>query len=245
MDHGWGSFRTIGGDVSVGHDSIRIDRSPAKFLRGQRSRWRHGNRRQQLFATVKTLVFLVVPIYAVYQLSTISGTSIGVMAAVLIASVVFNLFAHWRRHSRTTTIRLSEIDTVALDTDERELTITHDASGRFTRLTDGGDSDWFGSDGQFSLVENGDTETSVTLLADDDVREARASLQTRGIPVDIDAPEPKTKMEYHFETKNGVVFCDRCNSQVSPNDRHCPRCGRTLRVEQPVEGGSRELSTEL
>jgi hypothetical protein len=245
MDHGWGSFRTIDGDVSVGHDSIRIDRSPVKFLRGQRSRWRHGNRRQQLFATLKTLVFLVAPIFAIYQLSTISGPSIDVMAAVLLASVVLNLFTHWRQHSRTTTIRLSEIDDVTLDTDDRELTVTHEASDRLTRLTDGGDQRWFGPEGLFSMIETGDTETSVTLLADDDIREARASLQTRGISVDVDATEPKTETKHRFETKNGVVFCDRCGSQVSPNDRHCPRCDRTLRVEQPVADGSRELSTEF
>lgn len=245
MDHGWGSFRTTDGDVSVGHDTLDIDKTIGRFLRGQRSRWRNGDRRQQILATFKILGLLLTPLFAIYQLYTILGTPIGVAAALLLATVVLNLIVFWWQHSRETTIRLSAIENAALDTHDRELTVTHEADGRLALLDNTGGQNWFGPGGGFSMFETGDSETAMTLLTSDDVREARTLLRTRGIPIDVDTTEPETETEYRFEMRNGVVFCDQCGSQVSPNDRNCPSCDRTLCVEQPAEADERERLVEF
>ena len=245
MDHGWGSFRTVDGDVSVGHDVIRIDNAPTKFLRGQHTRWRNGNRGQRLAAVCRVLAFLWLPLYAIYQISTAFELSVGVAAALSFSTIAISLVGFWLKHLRGTEIRLSSVENVALDTDERELTVTHDADGRLAVLGDTGSQNWFAPDDGLSMFEKGETKTHLTLRTDDDVREARTVLRTRGIPVDIDAPEPKTEIEHRFETKNGVVFCEQCGSQVSPNDTNCPVCEYTLRVERRVTDDSHERLVEL
>ena len=130
MDHGWGSFRTTEGDVSVGDEVLRIHRSPRKFLQGQRSRWRNGNRWEQLKATVQIVLFLVVvPLSASMQLYGAIGASI-VIAALVSLGVVVSLIGFWARRVRGIVVPLSAIEDVTLDTDDRELTIVHDAEGR-------------------------------------------------------------------------------------------------------------------
>ena len=129
MDHGWGSLRTTEGDVSVGDEVLRIHRSPRKFLQGQHSRWRHGNRWEQLKATVQIVLFLVVvPLSASMQLYGAVGASI--VIAALVSLGVVTLVGFWAKRVRGTAVPLSAIEDVTLDTDDRELTIVHDAEGR-------------------------------------------------------------------------------------------------------------------
>ncbi|MFC7045098.1 zinc ribbon domain-containing protein [Halobacteriaceae archaeon GCM10025711] len=59
----------------------------------------------------------------------------------------------------------------------------------------------------------------------------------RGCGVELpaaDAEESETETTYRFLTRVGVCFCERCRTQVSPNDRACPSCGYALRVETTV-----------
>ncbi|EMA38091.1 zinc ribbon domain-containing protein [Halococcus hamelinensis] len=249
MDGGWGSFRTIDGSASVGDDALRIERSPRKFLRGQRTRWHDGGRKRQLVAVGKLLGFLLPLLFAIYQASAMLDTTIGTVAALSLALVALDpLHRLWKR-TRSTRIELSTIERVALDETGRELRVTHDRAGRLARL-DVRVRRWLSARG-FSATDGTATETTLTLLTDDDVRAARTALRTRGIHVTVDSPEDEneteTETEYHYEIRNGVVFCERCESQVSPNDRTCPSCERPLKVErttEPDRRASREPAIE-
>ncbi|RJT05414.1 zinc ribbon domain-containing protein [Halococcus sp. IIIV-5B] len=235
MDGGWGSFRTIDGTASVGDEALHIERSPRKFLHGQRAHWRDGGRKRQLVTVGKLLGFLLSLLFATYQVSTMLDTTVGVVAALSLAFVALDpLHRLWRR-TRGTRIELSTIERVTLDETDRELRLTHDASGRLARF-DAWIRGWLSTRG-FSAADDTETETTLTLLTDDDVRAARAALRARGISVVDDAPENEneTETEYHYEIRNGVVFCDLCGSQVSPNDRVCPSCERPLKVERTTE----------
>ena len=63
------------------------------------------------------------------QLHGAAGASI-VIAALVSLGVVVSLVGFWARRVRGTTVPLSAIEDVTLDTDEQELTIVHDAKGR-------------------------------------------------------------------------------------------------------------------
>jgi hypothetical protein len=239
MNGGWGSFRTVEGDATVGDDALHIGRSPRKFLRGQRTRWHDGGRKRQLVAVGKLLGFLLPLLFAIYQASAMLDTTIGTVAALSLALVALDpLHRLWKR-TRSTRIELSTIERVALDETDRELRVTHDASGRLARL-DARIRRWLSARG-FSATDETATETTLTLLTDDDVRTARTALRTRGIHVAIDSPEDENEAEteYHYEIRNGVVFCERCGSQVSPNDRTCPSCERPLKVERTTDSDRR------
>lgn len=242
MDGGWGSFRTVDGTASVGDEALRIERSPSRFVRGQRTRWRTGDRRQRVVALGKLLGFVLTPLFAVYQVSMALGTAAGTVAALPFGFVVLGFVQFLRERTRDTRIELSTIERVTLDETDRELRLTHGASGRLARF-DAWIRRWLSARG-FSPADDTETETTLTLLTDDDVRAARAALRARGISVVDDAPEneneTETETEYHYEIRNGVVFCDRCGAQVSPNDRTCPSCERRLKVDGSTEDEVRE-----
>jgi|AntDeeMinimDraft_5_1070356.scaffolds.fasta_scaffold22311_1 hypothetical protein len=247
MNHGWGSFRTTEGDVVVGDEVLRIDRSSRKFLQGQRSRWRHGSHEERLKAAARIVLFLILFLSTASQLYRITEAPT-VLAVLAVFGFVAGLVGFWAKRVRGTAVPLSAIEGITLDTDERELTIVHDANSRPSVLGGKGGQQWFPTDDLFSIFVTGETETTLTLRTADDAREARTIFRTRGIVEDIDTPKSgveETETEYHFETKNGVVFCEQCGSQVSPSDRTCPACDHALRVERAKNDDSRELSTEF
>ena len=246
MDHGWGSFRTTEGDVSVGDEVLRIHRSPRKSIQGQRSRWRHGNRREQLKATARIVLFLILSLSTAAQLYRITEAPT-LLVILTVLGLAASLVTFWTKRIRGAAVPLSAIENVTLDTDDRELTIVHDAEGRPSVLGGAAGKRWFLSDDPFSVFATGETETALTLRTADDAREARTVFRTRGIAEDIDRQSDagETETEYRFETKGGVVFCEQCGSQVSPSDRTCPACDHALRVERPKNADSRELATEF
>ena len=247
MDHGWGSFRTTEGDVSVGDEVLRIHRSPRKSIQGQRSRWRHGNRREQLKATARIVLFLILSLSTAAQLYRITEAPT-LLVILTVLGLAASLVTFWTKRVRGAAVPLSAIENVTLDTDDhRELTIVHDAEGRPSVLGGAAGKRWFLSDDPFSVFATGETETTLTLRTADDAREARTVFRMRGIAEDIDRQSDagETETEYRFETKGGVVFCEQCGSQVSPSDRTCPACDHALRVERPKNADSRELATEF
>ena len=245
MDRGWGSFRIVSGDVSVGRDAIRIDRTPRKFLQGQLSRRQDGDHWQQLRVALEIVWFLLVPLFAVYHLYDTFGTSIGATALLAVGTVAVNLFGFWRKYLRASRIELSDIEGITLDGDERELTITHDADGRLSALVGDIGPNWFRTGDAASTSESGETTTQLRLPTDEDVRQARTVLRTRGISFDSGpVAREESQTEYRLDARNGVVFCEQCCSQVSPGDRACPACGYVLRVEQSGEDRSQEPAVE-
>ena len=246
MVHGWGSFRTTEGDVFVGDEVLRIHRSLRKFLQGQRSRWRQGSHTERLGATARVVLFLILSLSTAAQLYRITEAPT-LLAVLTVLGLVASLVTFWTKRIRGTTVPLSAIEDVTLDTDDHELTIVHDAEGRPSVLGGAAGKRWFLSDDLFSVFATGKTETTLTLRTADDAREARTIFRTRGIVDNLDkkADAEETETEYRFETRNGVVFCEQCGSQVSPSDRTCPACDHAVRVERPKNDDSRELATEF
>ena len=135
MNGGWRSFRTTDGDASVGDDALHIERSPRKFLRRQRTRWRDGGRRGQVIAVGKLLGFVLTPLFAVYQVAIALGTTTEVVAVLSFCMVALSLVHFLWNQIRETRIELSAIESVALDeTDPRTAIHTrHVRSSRSTR----------------------------------------------------------------------------------------------------------------
>lgn len=245
MAHGWGTIRTIEGEITVGDDAIRIHKSPRKFLQGQRSRWQNGTRWQQLMAAIGIGSLLLIPFFVVARLTSFSEMPVELVVYFSFVLVFFSVIPFWLRHFRETKIPLSAIEDATLDTDERELTVIHDVGSGLPIVGSDGDRRWFLSDDPFSLFAKGEVETKLTLRTADDVHKARTVFRTRGITDDLDVPKAgETEMEYRVDTKGGVVFCEHCGTHVSPSDKVCPACEYMLHVEQPVETDSRELAKE-
>ena len=245
MANGWGTVRTIEGEITVGDDVIRIEKSPRKFLQGQRSRWQNGDHWQQLKAVIGVWGLLLAPIFAVVQVTSLSGMPETFFIYSLCIFVLFSVLPYWLRHFRDTKIPILTIEDATLDTDDRKLTIAHDVGTGLPVVDDDSDRRWFLSDDPFSLFAKGEVETEVMLRTTDDVRKVRTVFRTRGVTDNLDAPKAgESETKYRVDTKGGVIFCEECGSQVSPSDKTCPVCEYTLRVEQPVESGSREMADE-
>ncbi|WP_380681287.1 hypothetical protein [Salinigranum sp. GCM10025319] len=251
MHHGWGSVRTVEGELSVGDEALHVSKSPRTFLRGQFARLRYGDRWEGVAALFRIAGFLVLPLLVASRLYTAPWGSLGLAALVSLGLAVLGLVPFYANHVRGTTIPLSTIEDVTLDADEREVTITHVTEGRLSRLSDRDDGDgddrgWFGSDRLRSLFGEHETETTLTLRSTDDVRAVRSIFRTRRLVDGVELEEPEsTETTYRIDTERGVAFCERCGSQVSPGEPTCPACDYALRVERPAgDRRERERSTE-
>jgi hypothetical protein len=232
MHHGWGSFRTTTGEVSVGDDAIRIDRSPRVFIRGQLSRWRRGSSAERATALVRITGFLFGHVLLLYRLLAIgeAGTLATLLSSLCLAAVGVGAF--WVTYLRATTVPLAAVTRVTVDADERELVVVVDPEQRATG------SDARGRvcalDRLVSLLWSDDARTTLPLRSEDDVRAARAVFRTRGVLV-ADDPVGPVETVRRVTTRGGAVFCEDCGTQVSPADRTCPACDYALRVERPRE----------
>ena len=233
MGDEWGTVRTTEGELVVGDDALRIRKTPRKFLRGQAARWRRRGYREKVSGALKVAGFLFVPLFLAGRFYDLSGRSLDAFVVYLLLLSVLGVGQFWARHVRGTRIPFSAVEDVALDTDDRELTITHDPTA-----VDEGDSRWYylGEDPWRSVLAPERIETDLSLRTDDDVRDARTTLRSAGgVDAVVDDSGPETETERRFVTHSGAVFCPDCGTQVSPSDRTCPACGYGLRVERPVD----------
>ncbi|MFB6227227.1 MAG: hypothetical protein ABEH88_01365 [Halobacteriales archaeon] len=227
MRGSWGTFRAETGDVSVSPDAIRIHRSPRRYLQGVGLRWRHGDRWQRAWMVM--FLLFVIGLLSIWPLAmwdeTIDMVSRRAIGGLLLSySWLLQMTVRFGLQSRDVTIPLSAVTDVTLDAEERELTITHDESRRL----------------DFSTWGAGTTEESLTLPTDDDVRDARTVLRTVDIVEEIEPSESgETETAYRVDERSGVLFCERCGSQVSPTHATCPACDYALQVERAVEADSR------
>jgi len=127
------------------------------------------------------------------------------------ASVLFAVFGiatliwgFWVTHLRESTIPLSAIEVVSIDESAQTIRIGHDRPN-----------------GLLSRLVTGATQERYTLRGAEDVRRAKEAFQLRGIEPKSPS-ELNTTTEYRFTSREGVCFCDQCDSQVSPSDRTCP-----------------------
>jgi len=209
-DASW-RFRTTKGDVTIRRDTIGIRSTPTLFLRGQYSGFLHGSPLQRAKIVFNVGAFLTIPLTVALTLQRLFETGTEWLALVYVVSLAFFLHGIWTQYLRETTIALSAVKDVTLNEDERTLTIAHEASGGF-----------------FSLFQDDEQKRAHTLRVAEDVRDAKEILRLRGI--DYDEPT-QTETTYRVRTREGVCFCERCDSQVSPSDRVCPACEYALRVE--------------
>jgi|GEM_PF-1468791 len=247
--HG-GTFRAAVGEVSVDGDAVRINEEPRAHVRRQVARWRHGERWDRARAAFRLAAILIVPLLLVFRLEEAWNTATAGMLAFVLTMTGLQVASVWRHYTRETEIPLSDVSTVTLDSDERELTVRFDA-GTVLRPPDGIGIKTYRSDESMKMFATGETERTMTLPTDDDVRDARSAFHLAGVSVDesVGASEGgrhdgETETEYRVTTRKGAVFCEECGSQVSPSDKVCPSCDYALRVDRPVEDDRRETVLE-
>lgn len=213
MSEGAWSFQTTDSVVSVRPDAITTRSSPGRFLAGQSARWRHGTRRERLTVAFMVGAFLFSLVGFVYHLSLVATAGPTWSGVFYATSVAFFGYSLWSTYGRPTTIPRDAIERIELDADARQLTVTHDAG-----------------DGPLSVFREDSTETRLTLTTDDALQNARETLRLRGFDVEP-ASASETEIEHRLVTRDGGSFCERCGSQVSPNDKVCPSCDYALWVE--------------
>jgi hypothetical protein len=247
--HG-GSFRTAVGEVTVDGDAVRINEELRAHVRRQVARWRHGERWAGVKAAFRFgLVLAALPLL-LFRLLEAWDTATAGMLAFVVTMTGLQLGSAWRHYTRETEIPRSDVSTVTLDPDERELTVQFDA-GTLLGPPDGAGIKTYPSDEPMRMFETGGTERTMTLPTDDDVRDARSAFHLVGIDIDESAgasdgerDDGETETEYRVTTRKGAVFCDECRSQVSPSDETCPSCDYALRVDRPIESDRRERALE-
>jgi hypothetical protein len=236
MSQGWGTFYTTEGNVVVADSAIRINRSPRKFLRGQFAQWRHGSFAQRIQALVRIIGFCSLPLFFVWSLSTASEMTLGLGLFFSLSLLLFSVLPFWSTHFRETTIPLSSIEEIILDTDTRELVIVQDQSDKAPPVDDGGFGDRILRAYLGWMTETGGSKTTLKLRSSEDIRKVKSIFRSRKSLAEFELTNPtQTKTEFRVVSKNGVVFCADCGKQVSPSDRTCPSCGYALRVQRPVE----------
>jgi len=245
-----GTFRSAVGEVSVDGEAVRINEQPRAHVRRQLARWRHGERWDQVKAASRLATVLIVPLLLLFRLDQAWDTATAGMLAFVLTMTGLQVVSMWRHYTRETEIPLSDVSDVRLDADERELTVRFDA-GTLLRPPDGVGIKTYRADEPMRMFETGETERTMALPTDDDVRDARSAFRLAGVDVDEDIGaseggrhDGETETEYRVTTRKGAVFCEECGSQVSPSDRVCPSCDYTLRVERPVEDDERETVLE-
>ncbi len=220
MDRSWGTVRTARGELIVEQDALHLHTSPRQYVAGQVARFRKGSRGQRLRALGAVLLLLLFPIFLAQRLlnAADAGASLALLLATLYVGATTLQF--WGRYGRDTRIPRSAIEDLTVDPDERELVVehTHDP-GRLPSLR----------------LTSAPRETTLRLPSSDEVQKARTLLRSVRIADDVELSDGRTVTEYQVETRNGVVFCEACDSQVSPTDDRCPACDTRLRVERVPE----------
>jgi len=219
-------FRVTSGAVTVREDAIGIRSTPGYFLAGQRNRWRHGDPWERGTLVVSAGGLLSSILGTAYHFSQVGAAGVGLRSAPHVFAVVLFAYVVWSNHVGETTIPLSTVEAITLDEDERRLVVRHEPN-----------HDYVGS------LRSDPAETKLSMPTEDDVREAREIFRLRGI--DVEAPSTGAlETTYRVIVKNGVCFCERCRSQVSPSDGTCPACGYAIRVRSRGEQASDIVSEE-
>ena len=207
-------FRTTRGVVTIEDDAIVRKSTPSLFLAGQRQRWRNGDLRERAKVAFRVVAFVFSAVAFAYHVALLADVEPGLSAALYAGTAGFLALSFWNQHLRATAIERSAIERVTVDDDERELTITHETD-----------------DGLLSLFGDDRKETTLRLGTADDLRNAREICRLRGIELEPAPSGDETETTYRVFTRDGVCFCERCRSQVSPSDAACPACDYSLRVE--------------
>jgi hypothetical protein len=216
-------FPTATGTVAVHDGALGIRSTPGRLLAGQRRRWRHGDRwdRAGLAFEVAGVAWAVVSLvgHATAVAAGNAGVAAGLSTVGYLILGVFLAARLGRRHVGEARIPRSAVDAVRLDRDAGTLTIEHDAAGRLR-----------------SVLRDDPVETTLSLPSAEAVREAEAVLRARDVEFDV-AEDSDIETTYRATIREGVWFCERCRSQVSPVDAACPACGYAIRVTSVDEGG--------
>lgn len=217
MSNGWGQFHLTTGRVVVGDDAVRIRSTPRDLLAGQVALFRQGGAVQRLKVLARVAAALLAPVFVVITLYQVVAADLDVQVVTQAATLVAATASLWHRYGRETRIPIDAIREVTIGAGDRRFEIVYDRRH-----------------GPFSWYLEGPGSKSRRFRTAADARRASEILQARGIEGAPEADDGPTT--YRVETRKGVVFCEECGSQVSPNDRRCPACDYALRSERRAEG---------
>ena len=198
-------MRTTGGELTVDRDALHHHTSPREFLAGQTTRFRKGTTRQRLRAVGAVVTLLALPVLLVARLQNAASGTAGL--ALLVSTFYVGTMAvrFWGQYVRDWRIPRSDVETLSLDPDERELTI------RYTR-----------DESRLPSLTSKPYTKTLDLPSDDEVRDLRRLLRSVGLDAadadDADASEPDP------------VPCANCGTRVSPDAGWCPSCSSVLGV---------------
>jgi len=232
--------RVTDGKLVVENDALRIDRTPLKFLKGQASVVKHGDDADRLRAlgSFAGLVLLPVLVYVNALVFAENPTTLdGRWSALTVTVVLAGLSLNYLLQSVVPTAAIEEISLVR---DDRELTIRYRGDRAALRVPVLGRVNALHGVKRylpFSWVGSDVTETTFRLRSDEDVRAATRAFQLTGLgdvfeASDQPSEERRTFRRERVTVDRGVVFCGRCESQVSPSDDTCPSCDYSLRVTE-------------
>lgn len=215
-DGSW-EFSIAKGVVTVRADAVGIRMTPQAFVKGRYAQFRNGSVGQRVTALLSLCAFVFTPIALALQFDQLLGpTQQWVSVLLAVFGIATLIWGFWVTHLRESLIPLSAIEVVSIDESAQTIRIGHDRPN-----------------GLLSRLVTGATQERYTLRGAEDMRRAKEAFQLRGIEPKSPS-ELNTTTEYRFSSRQGVCFCDQCDSQVSPSDRTCPSCEYLLRVESPL-----------
>ncbi len=218
MDRSWGTVRTARGELAVERDALHVHTSPRERLAGELARFRDGGTGGRPRAAGAVLGLTLLPLAVLTRLWSTVGDEVGLSLLLSAVVVCATVGQFWHQYVRDRRIPRTAIESLVLDGEERELTVTH-VHDR-TPLPTGWAEPY--------------TET-IRAPAEEDVRQLRTLLRSTGYDETFGPLSHETRHQYRVETRDGVVFCGACDSQVSPSDDRCPSCDARLRVERVPE----------
>lgn len=212
----WGEFDLTTGRAIVGDDAISIRSRPSELLAGQLALFRRGNTTDRLIVLVRAAAVLAAHGFMVLSLHQLVVGGLDTEVVIETATVGVGTASLWHRFGRDTMVPVATIREATVRPGDRRFELVYDRRA-----------------GPLSRYLAGPASTRLRFRTAADAHEAREILRARGIEVTDGADDGPTT--YRVETRNGVVFCERCESQVSPSDRTCPACDYALHVEQTAE----------
>jgi hypothetical protein len=215
-DGSW-EFSITKGVVTVRSDAVGIRMTPQAFLKGQYVQLRNGTIGQRVKALFSLCAFAFTPIALALQFAQLLGPGQQwTFVPFAVFGIITLVWGFWVTHLRESSIPLSAVKFVSIDESAQTIRIAHERpNGLLTRLTTCA------------------TQEQYALRGAEDAHRAKEVFQLRGIEPTSPSDLSMTT-EYRFTSRQGVCFCDQCDSQVSPSDRVCPSCEYLLRVESPL-----------
>ncbi len=210
---------TTDGYLVVGSDLLRLEADLEQFLTGQTARWDEGDAADRFLVLIEYLVPLGL-FWAAAVLYDPSNLATSVVAALSALSGL-GLMA---RTARLGDVEIDHdaVEAVHLDLAERTLDLEYDDYRPM----------------RWATPEQSGYETTLRFPTDEAARRARTALTESPLDDRLDVTESEdedVETDHRVDVEDGVLFCESCDTQVSPTDRRCPSCNYGLWPETTAE----------